>query len=279
MGSLNNISAYLHVWQMPLVLLFLTCWLGLGPYLLVRNMASRKQWVRGSVTFLWGCKVMFLVGLVAGVCGAAVMGLVVISPLSGLFQALSALLVAFPLMTFVGLTTLSVLLHQPLGRGVAVGLGPAGFVALSAVVLMMVGYLPARAIYQRNILCGGTINHLQAICRGIENFTGTHSRLPETLEELVERNKIDREHLRSPIRPDLDVGYFYMPVPADSVQLMAVSYINPHIPGRAVMISRDGVMDVQWEDDAEWRLDKWATPEFRDALQAAEAALPPAPKP
>ncbi len=280
MGSLRNIPQYLYIWQMPLVLLFLACWLGLGSYLLLRSMQSHKHWVKGTVNYVWACKRMFLVGLVAGGCGIALMGLVVVSPLSGVLQAVVALVVAWPLMTFVGITTLSTLLHQPMSRGVAVGLRPVGLVAMSVVVLLMVGYLPARAIYHRDILREQTNENLRIISRAIESFAKVHGRLPESLEELVERKKIDPEYLRSAVRPDLEIGYFYMPAHRDTHELMAISYPNPHVPGRAIMTVEEGTMHVQWEErDVDWRLEKWASGEFRQALKEAEATLPPAPKP
>jgi hypothetical protein len=282
MGVFNDIMGYLHIWQMPLVLGFLAAWLLLGPALLIRSIRPIRHRVRGTTDFFWACKTMFLLGLAAGPCGALVFGLIFLLPIHALLHSLLALVFVFPTMVFVGVGLLSARLNVSMKRGLAVGARPIGGVAMLAVVLTLVGYLPARVIHQRTILREGARTNLYHISLGIQIFVNTHSRLPYTLEELVGRNKLDPQYLRSPTRPDLEVGYFYMPVEsADVLQLMAVSYANPHIPGRAVMTAERGRMRVQWEDEetAAWRLKEWATPEFRRALAETEAALPPAPEP
>jgi hypothetical protein len=268
--------------QIPLLLAFLVGWLIGGAYLLQK--AARKYPQRELRTISMGkCAVaMFITGLLALLAGVMVMAIGVLfyqetesKVLIGVFAV-----IALIVMVMMGVLSINMQLRCSLKDSWTIGQRPLFGTMALLIVVVVAGFLPARA----RVMSGARRNVVLQQMKRINGAMRTYANqigwgYPDTLENLlILQEEINEKTLKHPLRPELDVAFFYWPPSIEAAQenpaqaILAVSYAGKGNDGRAVMLYGG---KIDWLSDAECKalLAEPVNEAFARELAKAEANL------
>ena len=207
---------YLHIWQLPIFLVFVAGWIFGGGWLLHRAFRKYGYKKRLSVRRCFACSL--LAGGAGGVSAMIVFFL---------FRAIGAaahtnlnilgMILATAIMVTIALLVLYAMFDMPMRQMVATAAVPVAAVMVLAVALAAAAGLPAYRIRRRQIQSGRQIGlslrNLARIDRAIRLYWSASRTPPDNLTRLVEKEYINADDLRQPGGADQSFRYFYLPAP------------------------------------------------------------------
>jgi len=281
---MSKFQVYLHVWQLPLVALFLAGWILGGGWLLHRATQRSPSAKVRRISVVRCYQLSFLSGVFG--MGSSAITLYIFAALSRATH-LPLMAVGAAVATAMGILLALLVFHASLSVGIhqsmAMAIRPLAAVIATALLLGACAYFPARRIFWADLRYYKTFENLKEISRALKAYDRQYHAWPNDLQQLIDTRLITANLLVAPINPHLPVGYFYKPPgrkdssPLPS-QLVAVSLISPKRPGGRALLLADGELKLLRHQSANLFLDDETNADFTDALLKAEQHLPPPPK-
>jgi len=279
-----KLRMWLHVWQLPLVALFIAGWILGGAWLLRRAARKSPSAKVRRTTFVRWCQLSFLSGAFG--MGGAVVVLCIFIALSKI-TALPLMRVGAVVAAVLGVLLAWLVFFASLpvtGRqSLALAAKPMGAVVVLAALLGTLAYFPALSHIRENYHYYRTVLNLIDIRRALNAYHRECGVMPDRLQQLVDARLAEPDVLASGVNPHLPVGYFYVspgrkkadPTP---IQIVAVSFLSEQHPNCRAVLFVDG--DLKWFQAVEGDLflAKEVNADFAAALRQAEANLPPPPR-
>jgi hypothetical protein len=170
---------YFFLWQLPAFGAFAAAWLIGGPYLTRRALERYTGFfvVRAKKSNIW-----WLTGAVLGL----------------------------PVMLVMSWAVVSVVLNLPAKTLLRVALSTTGPLTLLLLLVAVAAFAPARFVRQAQLARQRCRINLQFI-DGALGKASSIGQLPESLRALTESGLIKTERLACPAKPEVEVGYLYVP--------------------------------------------------------------------
>ncbi|KKL86052.1 hypothetical protein LCGC14_1948580 [marine sediment metagenome] len=252
---------YLYLWQLPLFALYVAAWLIGGPYLM--------RWALGRFTSLPGRKrsladsarLNFLGGGAATIVGCLVLGcfLALGLKVGPRWLMVVGAIAAGPAMLAMGWLVHWNLVGQPAKEMAPVTVTTVGSLLLAALLIGLVGFVPARIIRNRSAKLGQCqlqLMTLRQVLLGARARGGTYRRThPGTelsdLNTLVETRFLKSKDLICPGRPLRPVGYLFVsarPGLPGSEKITVCDRYQNHEDKRLVLFNDGRILPVSEEE-------------------------------
>lgn len=255
---------YLSAWQLLPITVILAAWVYGGGRLLRRSLKRLNPETFAKLQFK-KTAVIVLIAVSAGLLTAGIAAKSVRSLEGGIFAIGLTSSILFILVTF---SVLFAMFHLTLSQSFKAFL-PA--LILIGSVGLVVGSLTATLAHKwtwekrRQTECLG---QLQLIWQGLAIYQTRLNALPDTLQQLVDKNIIKQDYLCC----SEGQLYFYRPVAtrmkSDDERLVTCDIQSPHPDGRSVLLANGDVLCLD-KKDFESRLQDPSNKEFAEALKAA----------
>ncbi|MFW6132926.1 MAG: hypothetical protein ACOC8F_03455 [Planctomycetota bacterium] len=267
---LAAINDYVFIWQLPLVLALLAGWVFGGGYLLHRMLRGQPDAGR---TGLGRCiQAIFLAGLGGGVGGGVLFALVYrIGKLAQVDLLIPAAIVSGLGMLGMAYLVIFAMFSLSAARTAKAAAPPVGAVLALAVVVGLACGLPARHLRLQKLQRDRTRNTLAALHMVLERYEAQHDAPPTSLQTLVD-DGIAPALVRSPALPERDVGFFYHPPDAETLDdadrdTIIACEVASHDGGRMVLFA-DGRTEWLEEDAFSRTLESEPNRSFAEAMRA-----------
>jgi len=275
---LASAREYLHIWQLPIFLVFAAGWIFGGGWLLHRAFRKCGYEKRLSV------RKCFVCSLLAGGAGGASAMIVFF-----LFRAIGTaahvkltavgVILAAAVMAVIAVLVLYAMFEMPMRRMVATAAVPVAAVMVLAAALAAAAGLPAYRIRKRQIQRGRQISlslrNLARINQAIRLYQSAFRTPPDSLTRLVEKGYIDADVLRPPGSDDQSTRYFYLPAPPmpagqETRKIQACTSVLTGGGVPRVVLLANGNCSVYDEQNFQLLLDLPENAAFAAGLRAAE---------